>query len=637
MESKQLVEISEQHIKKHSQNVYGTLVEFQHRYQPQQTDQSSRLRRNTLPGTSATGFVEQTQTIKLIDRISNITPDHPLLTDQQHHLMTVLHRGLAIATALIDEFSKLTGLKQLQEDNARGTLENSLQQKFKSLLQTSAFISLHAFAEFIEFKYAQAPKRVSYPELILDIQLSSPLASVKHCLAQYYQLIDQYVKTDDDLIGYSVFFADTLLDELARFKGSLANVDNFQAYNFHVVADDFNVNGLERQQQRQKSQALTMTFKKPEEVVGNAIAKYQAQKLAKMLVCYDFKQQQNPFAELGGFIFTFMGDGKPGTGKTTLIQMLAGLLHQYCEVAGYPFYYENFGPDNIDSYQGKSGQNAKQFIRNIINPQVIGFGTIDDIDQVAGKRGDKQSSAGQQEVTAVLMESFAGSGTRVLGNCSFGLFSNYPENVDDALRQRASARFLIDGPQTQADYIDILALLLGNNHDIPTGDVELFASQQIQQLIQSNYEQHNLPQEEKLLDVYQQTVNQLGPLDSLEKLGHYLKNIQQADERFTGRAIKNITDAVKVRSMDFDMPDEWFAEPQLFLHKPYDEKLQMIKSLQQPITSAMVLQEVNRYADSEFRYAASSDDAYIADRVRQLTLEQQVQQQFANQQLATNK
>lgn len=632
MDSKQLVEISEQHIKKHSQNVHGTLVEFQHRFTPKH-DESSRLRRNTLPGTSASGFVEQTQTIKLIDRIASITPDHPLLTDQQHHMVTVLHRGLAVATALVEEFGKLTGLKQLQEDNARGTLESSLQQKFKSLLQTSAFIGLHTFAEFVEFKYAQAPKRVSYPELILDIQLNSPLSSVKHCLAQYYQLIEQYVKTDEDLIGYSVFFADTLLNELARFRGSLANIANFQAYNFHVVADDFNVNGLERQQQQQQSQALTMTFKKPEEVIGNAIAKYQAQKLAKMLVCYDFKQQQNPFAELGGFIFTFMGDGNPGTGKTTLIQMGAGLLHQYCDVAGYPFYYENFGPDNIDSYQGKSGQNAKQFIRNITNPQVIGFGTLDDIDQVAGKRGDKQSSAGQQEVTAVLMESFAGSGTRVLGNCSFGMFSNYPENVDDALRQRASARFLIDGPQTQADYIDILALLLGNNHTIPTGDIELFATQQIQQLIQDNYEHHNQPQEDKLLDVYQRTINQLGPLNSLEKLGHYLKNIQQADERFTGRAIKNITDAVKVRSMDFDMPNEWFEEPPLFLHKPYDEKLQMIKALQQPISAEMLLQEINRYGDSEFRYAASSDDAYINDRVKQLTLEQQVQQQFARKQV----
>ena len=78
-------------------------------------------------------------------------------------------------------------------------------------------------------------------------------------------------------------------------------------------------------------------------------------RLAKMLMAYDFDRRLNPFAELGGFVFTFMGDGAPGTGKTTLIQMMAGLIHGYCETAGYPFRYRNLSTDSIDSYQGKSG------------------------------------------------------------------------------------------------------------------------------------------------------------------------------------------------------------------------------------------------------------------------------------------
>ena len=73
-----------------------------------------------------------------------------------------------------------------------------------------------------------------------------------------------------------------------------------------------------------------------------------------------------PFVELGGFIFTFLGDGRPGTGKTTLIQMMAGLINDYCTVAGYPFRYANLGIDNVDSYQGKSGQNARAFIDSVI-------------------------------------------------------------------------------------------------------------------------------------------------------------------------------------------------------------------------------------------------------------------------------
>ncbi len=61
------------------------------------------------------------------------------------------------------------------------------------------------------------------------------------------------------------------------------------------------------------------------------------------------------------------------------------------------------------------------------------------------------------------MESFAGASTVVRGNATFGMFSNYPENVDDAFRQRAGARWLVDGPQTREDYIDIFSLLVGKN------------------------------------------------------------------------------------------------------------------------------------------------------------------------------
>ncbi|MFN3280885.1 MAG: ATP-binding protein, partial [Tabrizicola sp.] len=383
-----------------------------------------------------------------------------------------------------------------------------------------------------------------------------------------------------------------------------------------VEADGLTIAGF-KPAKAAKGGMIAMAFKKPHEVVGNHIAKYQSMRLAKMLMAYDFERRLNPFAELGGFIFTFMGDGKPGTGKTTLIQMMAGLLNDYCKVAGYPFRYQNFSIDQIDSYQGKSGQNAKAFIDAILDPSVIGFGTIDDIDQVAGKRGDRQSSAGQQEVTAVFMQAFAGAGTVVRGNCTFGMFSNYPENVDDALRQRAGARFLVDGPQTKEDYIDILSLLLGKNHSIPVGDHQLFAAQEIKRAVAASFEGHSKPQQEGLLKVWEKVSGEIGKLDTLAKIGAYLKAIQQADERFTGRAIKNITDAVKVRAMDFELPDEWMEEPELFLFKPYDEKLAMIKGLMTPITVEMVIQEINRYADSEFRYADKSDEVAIEAMVRE--------------------
>ncbi|MGB8815583.1 MAG: AAA family ATPase, partial [Paracoccaceae bacterium] len=261
-------------------------------------------------------------------------------------------------------------------------------------------------------------------------------------------------------------------------------------------------------------------------------------------------------------------------------------------------------------------------------PAVIGFGTIDDIDQIAGKRGDRQSSAGQLEVTAVFMGAFAGANTVVRGNCTFGMFSNYPENVDDALRQRAGARFLVDGPISRDDYIDILALLLGKGHAIPLGDHALYAAQEMKRAVAESFEGHGRPKEDGLIRVWDQVSKDIGALDTIAKLGTYLKAIQVADKRFTGRAVKNITDAVKVRAMDFELPDAWMEQPELFLFKPYDEKLALIRGMAQPITVEMVIQEINRYADSEFRYADKSDEIAIAGMVRDFGRQEEAKRRY---------
>jgi len=128
--------------------------------------------------------------------------------------------------------------------------------------------------------------------------------------------------------------------------------------------------------------------------------------------------------------------------------------------------------------------------------------------------------------------------------------------------------------------------------------------------------------------VFERVQAAVGPLDTIAKMGSYLKGIQQADDRFTGRAIKNITDAVKVRAMDFELPDEWMEEPDLFLFKDYDTKKGMIADLRQPITVDMVIQEINRYADSEFRYADKSDEAAISAMVRDYGRTEEAKRQY---------
>ncbi|MDG1352461.1 MAG: ATP-binding protein [Sulfitobacter sp.] len=556
--------------------------------------------------------------VQLIARVEAADGDDALMSPLQATVLHVIRRALAIALAVAENFADQSGLADLKRANLEAALLPARKAEFGELLAADALVTLHVFGNATAYLLSSHLTEVTVEvgdveEVLTDIGQTA----LHGALWELDQDIAAHASDDHRLVATVAAFAEALMEKVALRATTAPRLEAFSAAAWHVEADDFTVRGFSPAS-KAKSTKLTMTLKKPNEVVGNHIAKYQSMKLAKMLMAYDFERRLNPFAEMGGFIFTFMGDGAPGTGKTTLIQMMAGLISEYCGHAGYPFRYQNLSTDNIDSYQGKSGQNAKAFINNIIDPSVIGFGTIDDIDQLAGKRGDRQSSAGQLEITAVLMESFAGANTVVRGNCTFGMFSNYPENVDDALRQRAGARFLVDGPQTREDYVDILYLLMGKNHSIPLGDHEVFEAQAIKKAVAASFEGHSRPHEAGLITVYDAVQEKIGALDTINKLGTYLKAIQEADPRFTGRAIKNITDAVKVRAMDFELPDEWMEQPDLFLFKPYDAKKAMIEDMRQPITVEMVVQEINRYADSEFRYADKSDEVAIEGMVRDM-------------------
>ncbi|MGO4842764.1 AAA family ATPase, partial [Rhizobiaceae sp. 2RAB30] len=87
------------------------------------------------------------------------------------------------------------------------------------------------------------------------------------------------------------------IDGLLTRKGRFDGLGAFEDAHIRIDADDFTLDGFDVAPGR-KSKPLVMTFKKPEEVVGNHIAKYQSVKLAKMLMAYDFDRQLNPFVEL---------------------------------------------------------------------------------------------------------------------------------------------------------------------------------------------------------------------------------------------------------------------------------------------------------------------------------------------------
>jgi hypothetical protein len=612
-----LTTISEADIEKHRSTAQSIVTRMVVLEEPERKGPAiAGTGRRFVPTVSA-GGVRKTREVELAKTIAAVRPDDQLLSIPQHTLLFRTRRGLAVALAIADVFARSSELENLQAKNARAPLEGEEATHYKKLLSAAAYVSAFSFASYLLQLIdgeGEPPNDIAEPDFLFDTSqdaLKSMVAGLDRVLSG--------VKDDHELGTRSRAFASVAIEGLLSRKGRFDGLGPFEDAHIRIDADDFTIDGFDVAPGR-KAKPLVMTFKRPEEVVGNHIAKYQAVKLAKMLMAYDFDRQLNPFVELGGFLFTFIGDGAPGTGKTTLIQMIAGLVNDYCQVAGYPFHYENFGVDQISSYQGKSGQNCRQFITNVLNPHAVGFGTIDDIDQVAARRSDDRASAGQQEITGVLMDAFGGASTVIRGNCSFGMFSNYPENVDDALRQRAGARWLVDGPQTRDDYIDIFVLLAGKNHEIPLGDHKLYAAQEIKRAVMTAYEAHSKPQEEDLMKVYERFQKEHGEPKTMADIGAYLHMIKEVEPRFTGRAIKNVTDAIKMRAMDIELPDEWFEKPEAFMGKDYDAKKAMIEELRGPFSMDMVMQEINRYADSEFRYSDRADEAAVTRMVREARL-----------------
>ena len=148
------------------------------------------------------------------------------------------------------------------------------------------------------------------------------------------------------------------------------------------------------------------------------------------------------------------------------------------------------------------------------------------------------------------------------------------------------------------------------------GDHDLYAAQEIQRAVSEAYESYARPHEDGLVSVYERFMKELGQPRTMADVGTYLHMIKEAEPRFTGRAIKNVTDAIKMRAMDIELPDDWFEKPEVFMHKPYDDKRAMIEELRGPFDMDMIMQEINRYADSEFRYSDRADDAAVEKLLR---------------------
>jgi SpoVK/Ycf46/Vps4 family AAA+-type ATPase len=308
-------------------------------------------------------------------------------------------------------------------------------------------------------------------------------------------------------------------------------------------------------------------------------------------------------------------DGFPGTGKSSLFRMAMTRMTLRAEQAGLPARFVSIDPSIKDEYYGKTAKLLTEKLALARDKSALTLIFFDDIDLLLLSRGDPGMGGSDKDVLNITMQFLDGAFTVNSGNAQTYAATNEPTATDSALRQRFHHREAIDGPEDWDDYAALIGLKLA--HQLKNGLVKVSGElPSVQQAQNQGVGSQGLGVR-GMIDRAKSLIpsSQLpAPNVTWRDLGELCAEFKRKDPRFTGRPIESVTQKLLSESADFDVPEEWFGNPAIFLQKSYDEKVGLARSLYRPITGEMIAAELERYFNSEQRYA---DDARVqrAERV----------------------
>ena len=387
-----------------------------------------------------------------------LLPDSVAIPLHLNQALYALQEGITTGIWLKDSYFDASGLSILNE--RKSTLDNSGRREYESKMHTATAFMLFGTAYRILFDIKETAsddlsvmknKFAGIPEL----SFMSPLKGIS-CMLFYY---DKYlshpdiIKSDDDVLDFTVVFFEAIISEIQQRIGSLEYTDTITDRTYKLEKSEFAVSGWENVFE---GTAVSVEFNKIqfEEIVGNRDAKHFARRLTERMLSYDFEAKKNPFQELGGFMPVFMGYGIPGTGKSMLIAAIATRLKEHCDHLDIPFLFHPMPDTLISTFQGGSAEKMVQWMKPMQDPSRLIFAPIDDAENNLQERTAQGVSAGVKEVIGVFLRYTEGAYAINYGNSSIGLFTNLPEMLDKAVISRVQGRFKIDGARTIPDFID---------------------------------------------------------------------------------------------------------------------------------------------------------------------------------------
>ncbi|WP_299096908.1 AAA family ATPase [uncultured Winogradskyella sp.] len=565
----------------------------------------------------------------------------PLFLNQT---LYAVQEGITLGIWVKDSYYDASGLSTLAEN--KSALDNSGKREYESKMLTATAFMLFATA----YKILHDLKPHASDDLsvmkqkfagIPEVSFLSPLKGIS-CQLFYY---DKYlghpdiIKTDKDVIDFTVVYFEALIDEIQLRKSTLEYTDTIEDRSFKLENSDFTIDGWNNVF---AGTAVSVEFNKIqfEQIVGNKDAKHFARRLTERLLSYDFEAKKNPFQELGGFMPVFMGYGIPGTGKSMLIAAIATRLKEHSENLNIPFLFHPMPDTLISTFQGGSAEKMVEWMKPLQDPTRLIFAPIDDAENNLQERTTQGVSAGVKEVIGVFLRYTEGAYAVNYGNSSIGLFTNLPEMLDKAVISRVQGRFKIDGARNEKDFVDQDYLWWKKLEDTMPDfinmsspeDYKYLDAQKVAKNLGEILEKIDKPTEERVLDTFDKVSSKYKDNEHMF-YAHLYTEIQKIFPFFSSRDVRNIQKAVSLRLTDFDLEDDWFNNPDVYFKKDYETKFGMLQELMRANMKGLDFsdirrQEVVRYLDNVATIADTDFKRKVDARINQLNIETEARERF---------
>jgi AAA+ superfamily predicted ATPase len=211
---------------------------------------------------------------------------------------------------------------------------------------------------------------------------------------------------------------------------------------------------LDKYPKRKRKKPKATNEKKWSDIIGAEEASQILAKASSQVFLYDSSTGEN--FEKDKINHTVLLYGRPGTGKSSLINAMISQMQQYSRALGVELNYEVLDNSVKDKYFGESVKELKRRLDAVINPSGIGLLVIDDADMILQSRDSHDASHSELQLVRELMNLISGVGSNYLGNYMIVATTNKIDRIEEALFNRFPVKVEVVGPQSSDEYIRLL-------------------------------------------------------------------------------------------------------------------------------------------------------------------------------------